>query len=325
MKPTHDCIQHAANRIRPFCSPTPHYRWPLLCASLGKEVWVKHENHLATGAFKVRGGLNYFASLAGTKAPRDVVCATRGNHGQSIALAGAAHGFRVHVVVPRDNSSEKNAAMRALGANLIEFGEDFQAAREHAAMLANTNGWHLVPAFHPDLVAGVATYALEFLQGVEHLDTVYVPVGMGSGLCGMIAARDALGLSTEIVGVVSAHAPAYAVAFETGRNEEAAVSTRLADGMACRRTDPAALALIREGTARFIRVSDDEVAAAMRLLFTATHNVAEGAGAASLAAAIQDRDTASATRVGVVLSGGNVDSKVFAEILAPALQLPCAA
>jgi threonine dehydratase len=325
MQPDRQEIEHAAARIAVHMPTTPLYRWPLLCEHLEADVWLKHENHAPTGAFKIRGGLNYFAALNAEHSARSVICATRGNHGQSIAMAGALHGYAVHVVVPRGNSREKNAAMRALGAHLIEYGDDFQAARERAASLAQTHGWHLVPAFHPALVSGVATYAWEMLNANPGLEIVYVPVGMGSGLCGMIAARDALGLKTEIVGVVSAHAPAYARAFKARCNAEAAVSTQLADGLACRKTDPAALSMILRGTSRFVEVSDTEIADAMCLLFSATHNVAEGAGAASLAGALQDARLNRDRKLGVVLSGGNIDSGAFAGILGNALPLSDAA
>lgn len=318
-------IEQASRRISRLLRPTPLYRWPLLCEHLSSNVWLKHENHAPTGSFKVRGGLNYFAALRQSLDTRDVICATRGNHGQSIAMAGALHGFRVHVVVPHGNSREKNAAMKALGAQLIEAGEDFQAARDLANALASQHNWHLVPAFHPLLVSGVATYAREMLLAQPNLQTVYVPVGMGSGLCGMVAARDALGLSTEIVGVVSAHAPAYANAFEQGYPSEAPALTAIADGLACRRTDPDALEIMLRGVARFVRVSDAEVEEAMRLIFTATHNVAEGAGAASLAGAMQEADRHRGRNLGVVLTGGNVDAKVFASVLAQGNALPCAA
>ncbi|QSI75246.1 threonine dehydratase [Niveibacterium microcysteis] len=315
MRISREDILQAMSHVRPLVPATPQYRWPMLCEALACETLVKHENHAPTGAFKIRGGLNYFGRLAGQAGPRQVVCATRGNHGQSVAMAGALHGFDVTVVVPHGNSSEKNAAMRALGASVVEYGDDFQAAREHASRLAQTHGWHQVPAFHEALIAGVATYALEFLSSASPLDIVYVPVGMGSGLCGMIAARDALGLHTEIVGVVSAHAPAYARAFASGIETEAPADTLLADGLACRRTDPAALAMIRRGASRFVMVTDDEIANAMRLLFATTHNVAEGAGAASLAAALQERPALRGRRAGIVITGGNVDTHTFAAVL----------
>lgn len=297
--------------------PTAQHHWPLLSEALSCEVWVKHENHTATGAFKVRGGLVYFERLVQSGTPlTGVISATRGNHGQSIGFAARQHGVAAHIVVPHGNSLEKNAAMRALGVSLIEAGDDFQAAREHAALLADREGLHMVPTFHPDLVAGVASYSLELFRALADVDVAYVPIGMGSGICGMLAARDALGLRTRIVGVVSKHAPAYALSFASGHAVEHAVSTRLADGMACRTPEPTALALILAGVERIVAVSDDEVAAAMRLYFSATHNLSEGAGAAPLAAALQEREQLRGKRVALVLSGGNIDRAMFAEEIA---------
>lgn len=312
-----DEIESAARIVYETMPPTPQYRWPLLCEALGAETWVKHENHTPLGAFKVRGGLVYFADLAaGAQRPRGVVSATRGNHGQSIALAAARHGMNATIVVPKGNSVEKNAAMRALGATLVEHGDDFQAAREHAARLARDDGWHMVPSFHPLLVRGVGTYSLELLRAVPDLDTVYVPIGLGSGICGMIAAREALGLGTTIVGVVSSHAPAYALSFVQRKARSHPVTTMIGDGMACSTPENAALELIWEHVERVVQVSDDELRAAMRLLFRTTHNVAEGAGAAALAAAWQERERLRGRRIAVVMSGGNVDSDVFASVLA---------
>ncbi|WP_435605527.1 threonine dehydratase [Pseudomonas knackmussii] len=310
-------LEQAAAIVHQSLPPTPQIRWPLLCEALGCEAWVKHENHSPVGAFKLRGGLVYFHHLA-TQSPRPagVISATRGNHGQSIAFAASRLGLPATIVVPHGNSREKNAAMRALGAQLIEHGEDFQAAREYAGELAASEGLHMIPSFHPWLVAGVASYSLELFRALPDLDVVYVPIGMGSGLCAMIAARDALGLKTRIVGVVSAHAPAYALSFAAGEPVYHATRTRLADGMACTTPEPTALAMIRAGADHVVQVTDDEISAAMRLLFTATHNVAEGAGAASLAAVLQERESLRGKRVGLVLSGGNVDREVYAAELA---------
>jgi threonine dehydratase len=310
-------LEDAARVVYASMPPTPQYRWPLLCEALGTELWVKHENHTPTGAFKVRGGLVYFADLAraGSRIS-GVVSATRGNHGQSVALAARRNGLAVTIVVPHGNSVEKNAAMRALGAELVEHGEDFQAAREHAAQLARTRDLLMVPSFHPLLVRGVGTYSLELLRAVPDLDTVYVPIGLGSGICGMIAAREALGARTEVVGVVSAQAPAYALSYAQRQAVEHAVTTRIADGMACRTPEPEALELLWRHLARAVQVTDDEVERAMRLMFTATHNVAEGAGAAGLAAALQERERLRGRRVAVILCGANVDHDVFARILA---------
>ena len=313
-------IESAAATVYRAFAPTPQYRWGQLEAALGvAQCWLKHENHTPVGAFKIRGGLVYFDRLARAgRLPREVISATRGNHGQSVAFAARQHGVGCTIVVPHGNSVEKNAAMRALGATLIEQGDDFQAAREHATALAETSGAHMVPSFHPDLVAGVASYWWEFLRAAPDLDAVYVPIGQGSGACAAVAARAALGLGARlrIVGVVSRHAPTYALSIAAGRVVEAPVSTQLADGMACRVADEAALAILAPALDHVVQVSDEEVAAAMRLAFTATHNTAEGAGAAALAAAWQERAALRGQRVGLALSGGNVDAAVFARVLA---------
>ena len=315
--PDRTAIDDAARIVYTAMPPTPQYAWPQLAEALGTEVWVKHENHTPVGAFKVRGGLVYFDGLLrAADRPAGVIGATRGNHGQSIAFAARRSGLRCVVVVPRGNSREKNAAMRALGAELVEHGEDFQAAREHAAALAQAEQLHYVPSFHADLVRGVATYWAEFFNAVSGLDLVYVPIGQGSGINACVAARNAYAPKTRIVGVVSAHARCYALSFAAGRVIEAPVTTQLADGLACRVPDEESLAIIRAQVVRIVEVTDAEVADAMRLLFSATHNVAEGAGAASLAAALQERAQLAGRRIGVTLCGGNVDTEVFARVLA---------
>ncbi len=314
--PTRAKLDAAAEVVYSVFAPTPQYAWPQLCDRLGVELWLKHENHTPVGAFKIRGGLVYFDDLARKgQRPRGVISATRGNHGQSLGFAARRHDLPVTIVVPRGNGREKNAAMRSLGVTLIEHGDDFQAAREHAEALADAEGLLMVPSFHPLLVDGVATYAMELFRAVDTLDAVYVPIGLGSGICGMMAARDALGLRTEIVGVVSAHAPAYAQSFAEGRPLDAPVTTELADGMACRRPEPDALERILAGVSRIVCVTDEEVGAAMRLIFECTHNAAEGAGAAAVAAVSADRDRLVGQRVAAVLSGGNVDRDVFANVL----------
>jgi threonine dehydratase len=308
-------IESAARLIYQSMPQTPQYSWPLLNARAGAEVWVKHENHTPVGAFKVRGGLVYMDWLRRERPEvKTVVSATRGNHGQSMAFAAAQHGIRVVIVVPFGNSAEKNRAMRALGAELVEFGEDFQAASEHAERLERENGWHRVPSFDLRLVTGVATYALELFSACGALDTIYVPIGMGSGMCGTIAARNALGLATKIVGVVSAHAPAYALSFESREVTEHESATVIADGVACRRPDAVALEILAAWLDRIVMVDDDEVKDAMRAYFADTHNVAEGAGAVGLAGLLKDR-VAGGERVGTVLTGGNVNSEVFGEVL----------
>lgn len=314
--PTLEELQSAATLIYRHMPPTPQYSWPLLNARVGTEVWVKHENHTPVGAFKVRGGIVYMNHLRREHPNvKGVVSATRGNHGQSIGFAAQKADVQAVIVVPHGNSREKNAAMKAFGVELVEHGEDFQAACEYADHLAAERGLYRFPSLHPLLIRGVGTYALEFLQTVKNLDTVYVPVGMGSGICGMMAARDALGLKTKIVGVVSAAAPAYALSYAANRVVTHPATTQLADGLGCRVPDADALEHILAGAERIVSVTDAEVAAAMRACFQDTHNVAEGAGAAALAALLQERKKIAGQRVGVVLCGGNVDAEVFSRVL----------
>lgn len=309
---TLDDLEAAARLVHRAFPPTPQIDWPLLAMRAGTEVWVKHENHTPTGAFKLRGGLVYMERLARERpGVKGVVSATRGNHGQSLAFAGRRHGVPVTILVPRGNSAGKNAAMRALGARLIEHGEDFDAAREEAMRLAAAEDLEFAPSFARDLVLGVATYALEFFRGAPPLDALYVPIGLGSGICGCILARDLLGLSTEVVGVQSAGAPSYALSFAAGHVVTTPSAETLADGMATRVPDPDALAVIRRGATRIVTVTDDEVAAAIRAYWQDTHNLAEGAGAAPLAALLQERDAMRGRRVGLVLCGGNIDLDLF--------------
>ena len=308
-------METARRIVREAMPPTPQQRWPLLEQRLGAQAWVKHENHTAVGAFKLRGGLVYFDALRQREPEcRSVISATRGNHGQSVGFAARRHGLHATIVVPHGNSVEKNAAMRALGVELIEHCDDFQAAREHAAQLANEHGLHRVPSFHDDLVRGVATYWLEFFEAVQP-DVVFVPIGQGSGICACATARAHTGVATRIVGVVSAHATAYLQSFRAGRSIEAPVTTLLADGMACRVPDEQALAVIRREVDDVVKVTDEQVAAAMRALFADTHNVAEGAGAAALAGALLQRERWAGRCIGLPLTGGNVDSAVFAQVL----------
>jgi threonine dehydratase len=305
-------LERAHDVVRTAFPATPQYAWPLLVRRAGAEVWVKHENHTPTGAFKVRGGLVYMERLARERpAVAGVISATRGNHGQSLAFAGARHGKRVTIVVPEGNSREKNAAMRAQGAELIEHGQDFDAARVEAARIAARDGLEFAPSFHPDLVRGVATWALELFRGAPALDTLYVPIGLGSGICGAITVRDLLGLRTEIVGVQSTGAPTYARSVAEGRPVEIARADTLADGLAVRVPDPDALAIIARGAARIVTVTDAEIRDALRAYWTDTHNLAEGAGAAPFAALMQERARMAGRRVGVVLCGGNIDLDLF--------------
>jgi threonine dehydratase len=307
----HD-LERARAVVGEAMAPTPQLDWPLLAERTGARVWVKHENHTPTGAFKVRGGLTYVERCRRERpAVAGLVSATRGNHGQSLAFAGRRHGLPVTIVVPRGNSREKNAAMRALGATLVEHGDDFQAAREEAVRRAAAGGLEMVPSFHRDLVLGVATYALELLTAVPDLATLYVPIGQGSGICACVLVRDLLGARTEIVGVQSTGAPAYALSFAAGHVVTTETADTRADGMATRVPDADALAIIRGGVARIVQVTDDEVAAAIRAYWTDTHNLAEGAGAAPLAALMQERERMRGQQVGVVLCGGNIDLELF--------------
>ena len=315
---TRDDLEATSRWLGGLVPPTPQIAWPLLAERYGAaEVWVKHENHLPTGAFKVRGGLHYLEHLRREEPGfGGVITATRGNHGQSIAFAARRLGLRAVIVVPQGNSREKNRAMRALGAELVEAGHDFQAAREHSIQLAEQEGLHLIPSFHPLLVRGVATYGLEWLRAVPGLHTVYVPIGMGSGICGVIAARDALGSATRVVGVVAERAPAYALSFEAGHPVATDRADTFADGIATRSPDPDALAMIRRGAERVVQVSEEGIREAMRACFSDIHQVAEGVAAAALAALAQERDRMRGRKVGVVLSGGNIDREVYAGILA---------
>lgn len=314
--PTLPQIETAAQVVYREFQATPQYQWALLSQRLGTPCWLKHENHTPVGAFKIRGGLTYFDRLRQHGAlPARVISATRGNHGQSIGWAARAHHVACSIVVPLGNSLEKNAAMRALGVTLIEHGNDFQESREHAIALAAQTGAHMVPSFHADLLSGVSSYWWEFFQAVPQLDVVYVPIGQGSGVCSAIAAKLALGHKVRIVGVVSLHATTYADSLEQGRVVPASVTTQLADGMACRIADQAALDIMAAHLDHIVRVSDTEVAQAMRDIYSDTHNVAEGAGAAGFAAAMQERDALRGQVVGTVISGANVDTATLAQVL----------
>ncbi|WP_286786524.1 MULTISPECIES: threonine dehydratase [Pseudomonas] len=309
-------LRDAARLIQPLVPPTAQIAWPLLAERTGCEVWVKHENHNPTGAFKLRGGLVYVDSLRRRQPElRGLITATRGNHGQSLALAARHAGLALRILVPEGNAREKNAAMRAFGAEVIEQGRDFDEARALAARMARDEGLHFVPALHPDLVRGVATYALELFEAAPPLDRVYVPIGMGSGICGLIRTRDLLGLRSEIVGVVARGADAYAQSFEAGEIRRTERAETFADGMACRDPQAEALEIIRAGAARIVRVDDEEIRTAIRVLHEDTHNLAEGAGAAALAALMQEREINRGGRAAVILSGANIDRQMLAEII----------
>ncbi|WP_207865974.1 threonine dehydratase [Pseudomonas sp. 58(2021)] len=313
---TREDIEQAARQVYQVMPATAQYRWPLLTERLGCTVWVKHENHTPTGAFKVRGGITFMHWLRREHPNvKGIVSATRGNHGQSLALAASAVGLRALIVVPKGNSLEKNNAMRGFGGEVVEFGRDFDEAREEAARLALEHGLYLVPPFHTELVKGVATYALELLNAAPDLHTLYVPIGCGSGICGVIAARDALGLDTQVVGVVSTEAAAAKLSFEAKTICETASANTFADGLAVRKPIAEAFEVYGAGATRIVAVSEDEIAEAMRVYYTDTHNLAEGAGAAALAALMQERDRMRGKRVGVILSGGNIDRAVYARVI----------
>ena len=315
--PAREEIEEAANFLAPLVPPTPQFLWPQVAAAFGTEVWLKHENHTPIGAFKARSAAVYFRRLMEREAGcPGVITATRGNHGQAVGLAARRFKLPATIYVPHGNSTEKNAAMRALGVTLVEHGEDFQEAREEAARVGAQRGLHMVPAFHRDIVLGVSTYWAELFRAAPGLDVVYVPVGQGSGICAAAAARNVYSPGTKIVGVVSAHAACFSRSFTARRMVEAPVQTLLGDGMACRKPDEDALAIMLANVSRVLEVTDAELAAAMRTLFATTHNVAEGAGAAAFAAAWRDRDSLEGKRVGIALTGGNVDTALFADVLA---------
>lgn len=316
MKFSADDISAARAIIHEHMPPTPQYVWPLLAAELGLETWVKHENHTPTGAFKVRGGLVHLRKRVERGETNGVITATRGNHGQSIPFAASRNGIASTIVVPHGNSVEKNAAIRALGAELIETGKDFDEARLTCMELARERGLDMIPSFHGDLVLGVSTYAHELFEAAGELDAVYVPVGMGSGCCGVISARNHLGLKTRVIAVVSENANCYKLSVEAGRAVETNSARTFADGMAVRVPHPEGLAIISSGADDIVEVSDDEVAGAIRLYYRATHNVAEGAGAAPLAALTKQRGAMAGKRAGVILCGGNIDTGWMQQVLA---------
>ena len=314
--PTLDEILEAQKLIYSVMQPSPQISWPLLNQRLDAAVWVKHENHTPTGSFKARTAIVYAAELfKDSTGIKGLITATRGNHGQSVALAGHRFNVPVTIVVPHGNSSEKNTAMRGQGATVIEFGNDYQASREYAKKLAAEQNLHFVPGYHRDIVKGVASYWVELFSAVPDLDVAYVPIGMGSGICAACAVRNGMNVKTKIVGVCSEGAPAYALSFAAGKKIEAPVTTQIADGMACRIPDDEPLEIIRQHVDHIVLVSDDEIRRAMKIYFTDTHNAVEGAGAASLAAALKEKPVLKSKKVGLILSGGNVDHDVFARIL----------
>lgn len=308
-------LEKAADLVHPLFGPTPQYQWPLLAQRTGLDLWIKHENHTPTGAFKVRGGLTFLNDYAAGDGSKGLITATRGNHGQSIAFAASRFGISTTIVVPEGNNVEKNMAMQAWGGELVVHGHDFQAAAEYAASMADEKGLFMLPSFDARLVQGVGTYAMELFGAVPDIDRVYVPIGLGSGICGVISVRNALGLKTEIVGVVSENATAYQLSFSAGEPISTNSAETMADGIACRVPVPAAVETICAHVAEIVSVSDAEIQAAMRAYYTDTHNVAEGAGAAPLAAVLKDRASLAGKRVAIILTGGNVDASIYRTVL----------
>ncbi len=308
-------FEQAREIVYAAMQPTLQHVWPLLAQELGCEVWVKHENHTPLGAFKVRGGLVHMRRRMERDETNGVITASTGNHGQSIPYAAKREGVPAVVVVPENNSREKNAAMRALGAELIETGHDFTASKATAEQIAEDRGLDMVASFQDDLVQGVSTYAQELFEAAGELDAVYVPIGLGSGICGTMAARDLMGLKTKVIGVVSERANAYRLSFEARKPVASNAADSFAEGMAVREPHAGAVEAINEGVDRVVQVTEDGIAEAMRLLFRATHNIAEGAGAGALAALMQEREAMQGKRVGVILSGGNIDAERFAQVL----------
>jgi threonine dehydratase len=310
-------LDRAADFVHRVVLPTPQYAWPKLRRRAGCTVWVKHENHAPTGAFKVRGGLIYMDRLARTQPDiAGIVSATRGNHGQSISFSAARAGIPATIYVPHGNSPDQNASMAGFGATLVEFGKDFDEAKHEAYRVAAAKGLHFVPSFHRDLVVGVASYALELFRAVEKLDAVYVGIGMGSGICALITVRDLLGLKTEIIGVSAANAPATALSFAAGKPVSTPTARTFADGIATREPVAEVVETICRGAARFVQVSEDEIAEAMRIYWDDTHQVAEGAGAAPLAALLQERERMAGRNVAVILTGGNIERERLLKVLA---------
>jgi len=310
-------IRNAQSLVYRFMPPTPQYTWPLLNQRLGTEAWIKHENHTPVGAFKLRGALVYIDWLKETQPGlAGVAAATRGNHGQGVTMAARLAGLKAVIVVPRGNSREKNRAMIAQGAELIEHGDDFQESLEFARALAAERGYTMIDSFHERLLMGTATYALELFEAAPPLDAVFVPIGLGSSICGMAAARNALGLTTEIIGVVAAASPSYALSFRERRVVEAPSRTVLADGLACRMPNAQAMEVIWEQVSRIVEVTEAEIAHAMRAYYQDTHNLAEGAGAAALAGALKEKNVLQGKRIGIILTGGNVDMEIYEDGLA---------
>jgi len=313
-----DELHQAKELIHTVMPATPAYNWPQINSNTGCNVWVKHENHTPTTAFKVRGGIYLLDKLSRSKnKPPGIISATRGNHGQSLSFSGASKGIPVVIVAPECNSADQNRAIKSFGAKLILHGVDFEASRQYSHKLQEENGYFHVPPFCRDLVIGVATYALEFMSAVKDLDTIYVPVGMGSGICGLIKTRDLLGLKTKIVGVVAEGAPTFYQSFQAGHIIPTSEANTIADGVATSSPMEEGFEIIKHGAERIVKVSDQQIAEAMYQYYKFTHNLAEGAGATALAALNKEKQLMAGKKVGVILTGGNIDFKRFCEYVAP--------
>ncbi len=316
--PSYDDVLRAREIVTRYLPRTPVFSYPALSERLGCELFIKHENHQPVGAFKVRGGINLLASLSPEERARGVISATRGNHGLSLAYAGRLFDTRVVLVVPHGNNPEKNDAMRAWGAELIEHGVDFDEARQHVEELARMQGLRYVhSANEPLLIAGVGTYALELFEDVPRLDTVIVPVGLGSGICGTCLVRGELSPETRVIGVQAERAASIYLSWREKRIVTTDSADTIADGLATRVPAELTLELIWREVDDFVTVSEEGLARAIRDLLRYTHNLAEAAGAAGLAALDRLREQVEGTRVAIILTGGNIDAETLRSVLAP--------
>lgn len=315
--PTLNDVYIARERVAPHIPRTALMRHPLLDAETGLTVWVKHENHNPTGAFKVRGGLNLVAAMSPEERARGIVTASTGNHGQSIALASRIHGVKATVFVPAGNNPDKNAAIRAFGAVLEEGGTDFDEARERCERRAAETGARYVhSADEPLLIAGVGTYALEMFEDLPNVDTVFVPIGGGSGACGLITVRNALGAKARIIGVGAVNADAVYRSWKGPQRVVGASANTFAEGVATRVSFDLPFSIYKEHLDDFVLLSEQELADGVRMALRATHNLTEGAGSASLAAAYKLRDSLAGQRVVCIMSGGNLEMAKLKRILA---------
>jgi len=305
-------LEQAATDIYQVTPATPQYNWPLLAKTTGCDVWVKHENHTPTAAFKVRGGIHLLNQLMkANNKPKGIISATRGNNGQSLSYASKRAGLPLTIVVPECNNIDQNNAIQGFGADLVVHGKDFEAARKHSLILQQELGYQAIAPFEKSLIVGVASYAIELFSAIKDLDTVYVPIGMGSGICGLIKTRDLLNLKTKIVGVVAEGAPTFALSFAAGKVVNTDYANTIADGVATSAPIEEAFEIIKKGASRVITVNDLEIAKAMYQYYQTTHNLSEGAGAVPLAGLMKEKQQMKGKKVGLILSGGNIDFESF--------------